>query len=353
MKRKALFLVILGTFYLAAMYRYPLLLALCAVELLLLPVSFALALRFCRLLSAQFEKESVPAQAEKETLCSLRVDYRGHLPVGRYALKLRAAYPLQSKKRKFTLYGSAQAGQTLQDFKITAPYCGLLQIRLRCIKAYDPFALFSVRKRQTAALQLAVFPKEEALRLARSGLAPEEAGASEEQSVLQAGSAQEVRQLREYRAGDPVRCIHWKLSAKSDTLWRKEFERETEAEAQLYLDLTAQKRVDAAQMSCFYTLTSALVMGLLQSTTAVLVSWYDDGLTRCAVGDAEQCRTMLFRLYQSALLKSQPSVDTLAAFGTDGFRLTTALVLCRGEQQLYQFSVKAFSKELSESVFFI
>ena len=219
------------------------------------------------------------------------------------------------------------------------------------IKVYDYLLLFAARKRQKQTMALAVFPKEQALQIRRADFPSDDAGSPEEQSVLQAGSAQEIRQLREYRAGDPVRHIHWKLTAKTDVLWRKEYERETDAEVQLYLDLTAKKRMNLAEMSQFYSLAAALILGLLQGAAAVRVSWYDDALVSVPVADSAQWREMLLRLYRAKPLRKAPSVDI--PVGTDGFRLTTALAWYRGAELLHQFTAKRLDAELREGVFYI
>lgn len=351
MRRAALLLLIAASFYLAAMYRYPLLLALCAVELLLLPLSLCLAQYFRKRLSASFLQQCVPVEVGSAALCHVQTSYTGRLPVSRFAVCLRGGYPSQRRRVRETLRGGTLTGETRLEFCLLAPYCGLLELRLARIKVYDYLLLFAARKRQRESMSLAVFPKEQALQVLRAAFPSDDAGTPEEQSVLQAGSAQEIRQLREYRAGDPVRHIHWKLTAKTDILWRKEYERETDAETQLYLDLTAKKRMDIAAMSRFYTLAAALISGLLQSAASVRVSWYDGRLLSVQVADAAQCREMLLRLYRAKPLRKAPPVNLPAE--AECFRLTTSLGWYRGAEQLFQFNEKRLGAELREVVFYI
>src|SRR5438093_9146686 len=64
------------------------------------------------------------------------------------------------------------------------------------------------------------------------------------------GFSVEFAEHRQYMPGDPVRAIDWKLYAKSDRYYVKEFEEETNLRAYLLLDVSASMwkapRPDAA-----------------------------------------------------------------------------------------------------------
>ena len=130
MRRAALLILIVASFYLAAMYRYPLLLALCAVELLLLPVSFCLARYFRKRLSARFVQQCVPVQVGRVAQCQVQTAYTGKLPVSRFAVCLRGRYPAQGRKVRETLRGGTLSGETTLEFRMLAPYCGMLHVNL-------------------------------------------------------------------------------------------------------------------------------------------------------------------------------------------------------------------------------
>ena len=57
-----------------------------------------------------------------------------------------------------------------------------------------------------------------------------------------AGSSQEFAAYRQYIAGDPVRMVDWKVWARSDHLFVREFEEETNYRGYLFLD--ASKSMD-------------------------------------------------------------------------------------------------------------
>lgn len=46
------------------------------------------------------------------------------------------------------------------------------------------------------------------------------------QIALAGSGSQEIRQIRDYQPGDSYRTIHWKQSARTDTLMAREYARE-------------------------------------------------------------------------------------------------------------------------------
>ena len=95
-----------------------------------------------------------------------------------------------------------------------ADNCGLLRLSLYKGRVYDYLGLFCLRLRLPAPMEIAVLPKAEA---------PEPLpDLSQFRAVrLQAkkgGGFSEFHENREYRPGDSVRDIHWKLSGKTDKL---------------------------------------------------------------------------------------------------------------------------------------
>ena len=114
--------------------------------------------------------------------------------------------------------------------------------------------------------------------------------------------SRESGQIREYRPGDARRFIHWNQSARTGSLWIKEYETQEEPGAELLVDTSAGQPLDAAAWDAFYELFFAVVLGLLQCSAAVQVYWYDPGSSafRCdTVYAATQCREVLFHLYQA------------------------------------------------------
>ncbi|SCG82194.1 hypothetical protein DW1_0583 [Proteiniborus sp. DW1] len=98
----------------------------------------------------------------------------------------------------------------------------------------DVFGFYSFRKKISSNISLLVYPKVINLSTFRITSSHQSGEALIQNSVFQDKSR--VASLREYRAGDPVKAIHWKLSAKKDTPIIKEFESYGDTYATIFLD---------------------------------------------------------------------------------------------------------------------
>lgn len=108
----------------------------------------------------------------------------------------------------------------------------------------DLYGLFELKRRIASPLSIVVRPRLSYL----AGLAPE--------GLRQPGELQvrdpyvrdpaELAELREYRPGDPLRLIHWRLSAKTGRTVVKRFERRGDAIVELALDPEAARYPDGA-----------------------------------------------------------------------------------------------------------
>lgn len=104
------------------------------------------------------------------------------------------------------------------SFPVEAPtsHCGRLLCTVRRARALDLLGLFSLPVRVQGRADLLVLPVP-----AEAELPPETAGAEQPGRILRprpGGGPGEDYELRDYRPGDPMRSVHWKLSSKWDEL---------------------------------------------------------------------------------------------------------------------------------------
>lgn len=88
------------------------------------------------------------------------------------------------------------------------------------------------------------------------------------------GASVEFSEYRDYRTGDDMRQIDWRLFARSDRLYTKRFEQETEARVYLILDRSASmgyggSRAWANKATCAGTLAASLAWMLLRQRDSV------------------------------------------------------------------------------------
>ena len=388
MKRAAFLLFVILSFYIAGLYRYPPLLVLSAAALLSLPLLFFLPRHLKRRLLVEQVRKSETARKEEELVCELRVRNTGRLPVSRFGLRVSAWYgdgqavrkvsgadgAMRPQKYRMVLYGGCDSGESVLRFSILAGHCGLMRISLDRLRVYDYFSLFSAGEKLQEEMTAAVFPAPTELRLVFSSA---EAGREEPETVsacaVSGDSRDEVRQLREYRPGDLGRDIHWNQSARMDALWVREYERETEKTAEIYLfpgrpgqgkrRFRKKQREEARlnRLDDFYLLLSALIHGLLKQEIRVRVYWqrkkngqmYQNGREGgFLIRNPEDLRQLLLFLYKEGF----PFVDETAgelpgkAMG-EGFCLNPDLELYWNGRLIHQFSRQRLEREMEEMVF--
>ena len=314
MKRMFFLSLSVSLVYLAGMYRYPALMVL-AVGQLLLALFLKIQVHVCgRQVQAGFRRNLVSAVKGEPVSCGLSADYRERLPAGRLRFSIRYGYGDRKKKKR--LYGNAGDENT---FSICPAYCGMAELCLKEVRVYDYFFLGAVKQKISDKMRIMVFPRERALNLwfpdARMQREPEDC--RREASGLQ-GNGQ-IRQIREYREGDSPKSVHWKLSARTDRLLVREYEREEKGRAELFLDLSGHGEAKPREKDAFYELLSALLLGLLQNRDSVLVCWQEArGKRRMDITEPSRCRELLAKLY--LLPSGGETAESAGAAGAAGRR---------------------------------
>lgn len=351
--RKLVFAIILAfTFYIAGMYRHPGLMVLFFAEIALTVVMFLACHYMKRNLSLEIPQKSGVARKEQTIWCALTARNKGKLPVSCFRVRLKVRYPGQRTCRTKRIYGESECGENLLQFGILARYCGLVQLKVDKLKVYDYLSLFHAGKSIGQEMTIAVFPTESSIETqlwafleSQGSILPAQAakGARED--------GDEVRQIREYRQGDFVRHIHWNQSARTGQYWVKEYERETNAQVCLWIDLSGQRKAARRQLDVFYELLWSFLVGMLKRDMAVQAFWREEGgngIQTMRVSEGEQCQELFLSLYRLEAQKAEREQEGTGNSGEktkdwipeNAFGLDLKLGLYFNEVLMYRFSRK-------------
>ena len=98
------------------------------------------------------------------------------------------------------------------------------------------------------------------------------------------GFSVEFSEHRPYLPGDPIRDLDWKAYAKSDRLYTKRYEEETNLKAYLLMDLSGSMAYDkggtVSKFSYAAALSSALAYLMLRQRDAVGLALFRDGIDK-------------------------------------------------------------------------
>lgn len=165
-----------------------------------------------------------PGRVRLEDPAQARLRLVARVPAGRCYARLES--PGKKRGRRISLRGSI-------DLPLDTGHCTRTQVRVRSVKLLDYLGLFYLPHKTPAPVSVEVWPLAQApepmpdvTKLLSPPLRPK-AG----------GGYSEVHELRDYRPGDPMRDVHWKLSAKADKLIVREAQEEVRRDVILTLSL--------------------------------------------------------------------------------------------------------------------
>ncbi|HKL79500.1 MAG TPA: DUF58 domain-containing protein [Mobilitalea sp.] len=126
-------------------------------------------------------------------------------------------------KREFKVSVDGRTNASL-ICNIFSAHAGNLEVSLVKIRIYDYLKLFSLKKKQRGQIKIAVLPHLNELEEDQFANRLKMMVESDYFSQVKSGDdPSEVFTIREYREGDRLQRIHWKLSMKEDRLMIKEF----------------------------------------------------------------------------------------------------------------------------------
>lgn len=215
----------------------------------------------------------IPDYVTREENIRLRVTvtYKGLLPLA--GLKVRGSWQPYGAKRlpvESGIQGLSGSTEREIEFALPAGHCGQAEFTVAKIRIYDCLSLFSMPVSERLSRKVWITPRfspvseEEAamiLKLAR------EASVSDEGESF----------VREYRPGDSLRSIHWKLTVKEDELQVRDFE--PDGQVSLFLNMTDRLLAKPEQKDVFLDKACSLMVFLAETCgDRAVVCWMQDGV---------------------------------------------------------------------------
>lgn len=284
-----LLLVIGITMYIAVMYKNPTILLLVYMEAAIFVVA-AISLLFRRFrCKAQLEVPVGIAERGRESLVKLVVTNRGLFAINRMKALLVVKDYMRGKKKKYWMTLPVVPKGESEYIQMVAFYgTGNYEIILKKLRVYDITGLFhwDIRTRRQSMVQ--VMPELHDVPV-RMTLATKnfygEADVYDEHTPGHDNS--ELFQVREYRAGDRLQNVHWKLTAKQDELMVKEHSLPKACPVILFLSYRPGKK---SQLLSFLEAVASLSFSIMDAGCPHYIVWYDGSemdLMRVRVDDEE------------------------------------------------------------------
>lgn len=233
----------------------------------------------------------------------LSVENRSPLPLARMSLRLETRNLLTGSCHRQKLAFTGLARRAPEELNVDTAHCGLLEFRAYKVRVWDYLGLFSLPCAQPQSTRLSVDPVP-----VDPGPVniPEGQGVRPQSSGAARRGPGEDYDLREYRPGDPMRSVHWKLSSKWDELIvREQAETVTPLPVLAFDWFGSPDRLDRV-----LDRLSGLSRVLLAVQRPHMLVWLDrDGTpARRVVNDEKDLRDSLLSLLSAPAPASAPSI---------------------------------------------
>ena len=274
--------------------------ALCAV--LLLPAGSLLINLFLRryISSAMTLAPTTPKKKDVEAVLTLGND--SVLSVRVLAVLTIHNALTEEKDRREIACTVPPRGKSAESCLLSSTRCGQITVTVSSVSLLDICGIFAVPCRGAgSAGRTTVLPD---LFMPQVGL--ELLSASPDDSETYANDRRgsdmtEVWQLREYVPGDDLRCIHWKMSAKSRSLIVREGSLPLQRSLLVFWDKTAGGKMSPGVADALAESVSSICRALSEDGFAYTIGWSGEGQnTMCDADDTDRMLAVLPRLVRTA-----------------------------------------------------
>jgi len=244
---------------------------------------------------------NVHAQCMKHEAAYAELQTRGgFMPLPHCSFRLRAESVMSGQSK---LLRQQASGRERWYVKLDTAHVGALRCRVERAWVYDYLKLFRIPVRTGSGVQLLVKPQAE-----QPPVLPNLTHFLTRQLRPKPGGGfSEEHEMRSYHPGDPLRSIHWKLSAKTDDLIVREAQEPVRGKVILTMDLVG----DPEQIDDLMSWLRWLSGWLLEHDTPHSLIWIrpEDLQLGCVqITSEEELEAFVEQLLQTKLRQDLPSI---------------------------------------------
>lgn len=305
MKGKLLYLLIWGvTSYVGVLYYSPSLLGLAALEFLLPLCSFLMLWWVSRKIRGNLYLPIAVTDKNQKVQVGIEIINDSWIPVPGITVTVTVVNKFYGKKEQVIFRGMAGGKKTTRILAdISSNQCGPLYLEIQQMQISDLFHLFQKKIPGKGKEILAVMPDIYQACVSLQADTRDFLAESEEYDKQKPGDdPSEVFQIREYRGGDRLQSIHWKLSARTDDLMVREYSLPINCAIVFFIDMEYQPEEGYGNLDEFIEAGIAISLGILEEGKEHYVVWYDrnsQDLERLEMKDKDDIYVLIERLFAS------------------------------------------------------
>ncbi|MBQ2982465.1 MAG: DUF58 domain-containing protein [Lachnospiraceae bacterium] len=295
----------------------------------------------------------------KSNLVKLVITNKGFLQISRLKAIIYVEDTLLKKKKKYVMKVAALLkGTHAYESNISFSSPGNYEITFKALRVYDITGLLyrNVKVRKWKNIQ--VMPNIHDVPITLTEGTKHFYGESDTYEDSRAGhDNSELLQIREFKAGDRLQNIHWKMSAKQDELMVKENSMPRSCPVVLFLDFKGDK-AHRKNMISFIEIASSISFSLMDAGCMHYVAWYSEAdmdITRVKI-DNEASLYYFIELAMKNKWETNKE-DISVRYGEKYYMepyiwklaLDEELVLKKQDEFIKKYAIKDLEKEISST----
>lgn len=252
--------------------------------------------------------------------------------------------------------GLAASGKNRFDYSFLTNNYGSYHVQMKKVRVYDLTGLFYFQKKVGCGVSVQVLPKMQEIGVHISEASRNFFGEADVYDDFRPGDDHsELFQIREFRPGDKIQRIHWKLSAKQEELLVKEDSMPKACPVALFLDYKNVRRRRAENVNAYLVILAAISFSLMDAGCPHYAVWYSsrrEDIVRVRVDDEESLFLFLSSYLEETFQKQ--TRDLVSAYQEKykgehylfAFQLDECLRLRKNGEIIRSFHLENWKKEL-------
>ncbi len=223
-----------------------------------------------------------------------------------------------------------------QEYRVSldTEICGSRTVRLQEVVCYDILGLFSKKKALEEEFTYTVYPYEAQIYVSLERNVEREQNGDIYDGKKSGTDVSEVFGLREYREGDPLQSIHWKLSGKTRQLIVREFGRPVNYHTLVMVSpalIYGEEEVTEEIAGAVFDLGASLSRALMSQDIPHFIGYLSGSAVCCTpIDNPDSYQEMLLKMMTCPIQKNGD--NTLLSFlNQQLFRQYTKIVYVAGE----------------------
>lgn len=301
-----------------------------AAELFYLPLAL-IWLFYCRKVCVSLERILWLTQESKKIPAEICVSNPRRFGIAHVKVLLEVENISTGERDRCVVFCSVRGGHTERKQVLFKPKnCGIISIIVKKYWILDVLYLFRAKKKIYEVQQTAVLPQTHLLMVEVTQKTREFIVDAEEYSDRESGDdSSEIYQIREYRMGDSLHDIHWKLSAKEDTLCVKEYGRPLGCVVLIWLNLKQESKRSHYVPAILWEAVASLSRSLLEEKCVHMVAWYEpenQRIQKKRISKDAHIYELLYRLLYTTTYREDIRIQKEEAFR--GCLFSTQIEIC-------------------------